>query len=94
MTFSTSLARALVPAALIVAAPAAAAENADLAKVRAHITSVDTMTANFVQTDAKNRAAAEGFTRSDPYDVNGVWETVQIHGYNKKRGTPITSRRG
>jgi outer membrane lipoprotein-sorting protein len=58
MTFSTSLARALVPAALIVAAPAAAAENADLAKVRAHITSVDTMTANFVQTDAKNRSAA------------------------------------
>ncbi|HKX92757.1 MAG TPA: outer-membrane lipoprotein carrier protein LolA [Sphingomicrobium sp.] len=59
MPFSTSLARALMPAALIVAAgPAAAAENADLAKVRAHITSVDTMTANFVQTDAKNRSAA------------------------------------
>ena len=59
MTFSNSLARALVPAAVIaVAAPAAAAENPDLDKVRAHITSVDTMTANFVQTDAKGRAAA------------------------------------
>jgi len=43
--------------------------------------------------DAKDRAATEAFTRSDPYHVNGVWETVQIHGYNKKRGTPIPSRR-
>jgi hypothetical protein len=35
----------------------------------------------------------DAFTRSDPYHVNRVWETVQIHGYNKKRGTPIASRR-
>jgi uncharacterized protein YciI len=39
--------------------------------------------------DANNRAAADAFTRSDPYQVNRVWETVQIHGYNKKRGTPM-----
>jgi outer membrane lipoprotein-sorting protein len=59
MTFSNSLARALVPVALVAAAaPAAAAESADLAKVQAHITAVDTMTANFVQTDAKGRSAA------------------------------------
>ena len=44
--------------------------------------------------DAKNRTAADTFTRSDPYHVNEVWETIQIHGYNKKRGTPIPSRRG
>jgi uncharacterized protein YciI len=43
--------------------------------------------------DARDRAAVDAFTRSDPYHVNHVWETVQIHGYNKKRGTPITSRR-
>ena len=43
--------------------------------------------------DAADRAAADAFTRSDPYHVNGVWEHVQIHGYNKKRGSPITSRR-
>ena len=43
--------------------------------------------------DAKDRSAVEAFTRSDPYHVNGVWQTVQIHGYNKKRGTPIASRR-
>jgi len=36
--------------------------------------------------DAKNRAAVDAFTRSDPYHLNGVWGTVQIHGYNKKRG--------
>ena len=59
MTFTASFARALVPAAIIAAAaPAAAAESPDLDKVRAHITSVDTMTAKFVQTDAKGRAAA------------------------------------
>ncbi|MFL6729764.1 MAG: LolA family protein [Sphingomicrobium sp.] len=59
MTFPTSLAHALVPAAIIAAAaPAAAAENPDLDKVRAHITAVDTMTARFVQTDAKGRSAA------------------------------------
>ena len=39
--------------------------------------------------DAKDRATANAFVRSDPYHVNGVWGTVQIHVYNKKRGTPI-----
>ena len=43
--------------------------------------------------DAKDRATVDAFARSDPYHVNRVWETVQIHGYNKKRGTPIASRR-
>jgi len=43
--------------------------------------------------DAKDRATADAFVRSDPYHVNKVWETVHIHGYNKKRGTPIVSRR-
>jgi uncharacterized protein len=44
--------------------------------------------------DAKDRAAVDPFVRSDPYHVNNVWEHVQIHGYSKKRGTPIVSRRG
>jgi hypothetical protein len=43
--------------------------------------------------DAKNRAAADAFTKSDPYHLNGVWERVDIHGYNKKRGASIVSRR-
>jgi uncharacterized protein len=43
--------------------------------------------------DAKDRAAVDAFTRSDPYHVNGVWQQVAIHRYNKKRGTPIASQR-
>jgi uncharacterized protein len=39
--------------------------------------------------DAQSRAAVDAFARSDPYHVNHVWETVQIHAYNKKRGTPM-----
>ena len=39
--------------------------------------------------EAQNRAAVDAFVRSDPYHVNGVWERVQIHVYNKKRGTPM-----
>src|SRR5213080_1141132 len=42
--------------------------------------------------DAKDRATVDGFVRTDPYCVNSVWDKVQIHGYNKKRGTPISSR--
>jgi uncharacterized protein YciI len=38
--------------------------------------------------EAKGRAAVDAFTRSDPYHVNHVWERVQIHAYNRKRGTP------
>ena len=59
MTFSTKFARALVPVAIVAAAaPAAAADSADLAKLKAHIGAVQTMTANFVQTDATGRSAA------------------------------------
>jgi len=43
--------------------------------------------------DAADRAAVDAFTRSDPYHANGVWERVAIHRYNRKRGTPIVSRR-
>ena len=60
MRFSKSLACALAPIAIIASAqPAAAADtSADLARVHQHITSVDTMTADFVQTDARGRSAA------------------------------------
>ena len=58
MTFATSVARVLAPVAIIAAAvPVAAADNAaDLARVQQHIRAVDTMTANFVQTDSKKRS--------------------------------------
>ena len=58
MTFSTTFARAMLPAALVVAAPAQAADSADLARLKTHIGSVQTMTANFVQTDQRGRSAA------------------------------------
>ncbi len=35
--------------------------------------------------EAKDRAAIDTFTNSDPYRLNGVWERVDVHYYNKKR---------
>lgn len=59
MNFPTNFARALAPVALVAfAGPGTAAESPDLALVESHITHVDTMTANFVQTDSKGRSAA------------------------------------
>jgi outer membrane lipoprotein-sorting protein len=59
MTFTHSFARALVPVAIIaMAVPAAAAESPDMARLRAHLGSVQSMTANFTQTDARGRSAA------------------------------------
>lgn len=60
MNFVSSFARTLVPAAIIAAAaPTSAAEpSADLARLKAHISGVQTMTANFTQIDARGRASA------------------------------------
>jgi outer membrane lipoprotein-sorting protein len=55
MTSMTRLARALLPAAIVVAAPATAADSPDLAHLKSHLSSVQTMTANFTQTDARGR---------------------------------------
>ncbi len=35
--------------------------------------------------EAQDRAAIDAFTGSDPYRLNGVWERVNVHYYNKKR---------
>ena len=58
MNFPTKLARAFVPAAVVLAAPAAAKESPDLPKLKAHIAGVQTMTADFVQTDSRDRRRA------------------------------------
>ncbi len=59
MTFPTKLARALVPAAIVVlAAPTLAADSPDMSRLKSHIAGVRTMTANFVQIDARGRSAA------------------------------------
>ena len=56
MSFASSFARALVTGAIVAAAPAAGAESPDLARLKAHIGAVETMTATFTQTDARGRS--------------------------------------
>ena len=58
MTFANNFARMLLPTALVAAVPAAAADSPDMARLSSHIRSVQTMTADFVQTDARGRSAA------------------------------------
>ena len=54
----TTLARAFVPVALISAVPAiAATPSADLEQLKSHLAGVQTMTADFTQTDAKGQVA-------------------------------------
>ena len=57
MSFPTHLARALAPVAIVAMAAPAQAQSADIAKVEAHLAAVQSMTANFSQTDARNRVA-------------------------------------
>jgi outer membrane lipoprotein-sorting protein len=57
MTFSQNLARGLAPVAVVAMAAPAAAQSGDIAKVQTHLSAVQSMTANFVQTDAKGRSA-------------------------------------
>lgn len=59
MNLATKFARALAPVAMVaIAAPTAAADSPDMARLKAHIAAVHTMTASFVQTDARGRSAA------------------------------------
>jgi outer membrane lipoprotein-sorting protein len=58
MRFPITFARALAPLAIVAAAAGpATAQTDDMAKVRAHLGSVQSMTANFTQTDARGRSA-------------------------------------
>lgn len=52
---ATTFARALLPIALVATPAVAAAPSPDLARLKAHLSAVQTMTANFTQTDAKGR---------------------------------------
>jgi outer membrane lipoprotein-sorting protein len=58
MLFSMKSSRAVLTAAVLAAAPAVAADSPDLARLKTHIGSVQTMAASFVQTDARGRSAA------------------------------------
>jgi outer membrane lipoprotein-sorting protein len=56
MTLSR-FARVTLPVAIIASAPVLAAESPDLARLKAHLAAVQTMTADFSQTDAKGQVA-------------------------------------
>ncbi len=57
MSFVNQFARALAPVAIVAAAVPAQAQNSDLARVEQHLAGVQSMTASFTQTDARNRTA-------------------------------------
>jgi outer membrane lipoprotein-sorting protein len=57
MTFTTSFSRAFIPVALIAAPALAATSSADLEQLKANLSGVQTMTADFTQTDAKGQVA-------------------------------------
>jgi outer membrane lipoprotein-sorting protein len=58
MAFPTLFTRVLAPAAAVavLAAPAPAQSNSEIKQVEAHLAASQSMTANFVQTDSKNRS--------------------------------------
>jgi outer membrane lipoprotein-sorting protein len=57
MTLPTSFARALIPFALISTSSFAASASADLQQLKEHLSAVQTMTAQFTQTDARGQTA-------------------------------------
>jgi outer membrane lipoprotein-sorting protein len=57
MSFSMNIARALAPVAIVAVAAPAQAQSSDLAAVERHLSAVQSMTATFSQTDARNRTA-------------------------------------
>ncbi len=103
MTFPTKLARALLPVAVVaIAVPASAADSPDMAPLKAHIMSVHTMTANFVQTDARGRSSAGKMDLERPGKVrfeygsgdlllvsNGSTLTLIDYQVGQKSGWPL-----
>jgi uncharacterized protein YciI len=46
----------------------------------------ETPTGSLFVVQSQDRKTVDAFTQSDPYHVNGVWGSVEVHSYNKKRG--------
>jgi outer membrane lipoprotein-sorting protein len=57
MSFPMTFARVLAPVAMVAVAAPVEAQTNDLARVEAHLAAVQSMTANFIQTDSRNRSA-------------------------------------
>jgi uncharacterized protein YciI len=46
----------------------------------------ETTLGSLIMLEAPDRAAADAFSRADPFRRNGVWDRVQVHAYLKRRG--------
>lgn len=80
MNFAKGFARAFVPVAIVAAAgPAVAADtSADLAKLRAHLSSVRSMTANFTQIDPRGRSSSGSMELKKPGRVRFEYSGGQL----------------
>jgi outer membrane lipoprotein-sorting protein len=80
MKFAWSLARALAPTALIAAATplAAATDSADLSRLKAHLTGVQTMTADFTQIDARGRTQTGSLQLKRPGRVRFEYDSKDL----------------
>jgi outer membrane lipoprotein-sorting protein len=79
MSFPTKFARALMPAAIVaVAVPSAAAESPDMAKLRAHISGVQTMTARFLQIDSRGRSVTGKMELKRPGKVRFAYDSGDL----------------
>src|SRR4051794_41735846 len=102
MTLST-LWRAMLPIALVAAPAIAAAPSPDLARLKSHLASVQTMTANFTQTDARGRTDSGMLQMKRPGRIrfeyagggvllvaNGKTPTFIHHAGGKKSNRPLS----
>ncbi len=78
MTFATSFSRALLTLAVISAAPALAAQSADMARLGAHLTAVKTMSADFTQTDPRGRPATGTLQLKRPGKVRFAYSSGDL----------------
>ncbi|MBA3669069.1 MAG: outer-membrane lipoprotein carrier protein LolA [Sphingomonas sp.] len=78
MIFATKLSRALLPVAVISAAPALAAQSADMAQLGSHLTAVKTMSANFTQTDPRGRSAGGTLQLKRPGKVRFAYSSGDL----------------
>ena len=79
MSFPIAIARALVPIAIFAAAPAVAQNNsADMAKLRAHLSSVESMTAGFTQTDSRGRSSSGTMQLKRPGKVRFAYSSGDL----------------
>ncbi|MEO7564937.1 MAG: outer membrane lipoprotein carrier protein LolA [Sphingomicrobium sp.] len=78
MSFATTVTRAFIPAAMMLAAPALAAQSADMALLGSHLTAVKTLSADFSQTDARGRSATGTLQLKRPGKVRFAYSSGDL----------------